>query len=155
MLLRSRMAAALQHREPDRVPIGELVVDWRIAEEALGMKTLYHSEWREWTALWAETRSSPTMSVTSWASRGGLSGTLYLSPQCLLATRSTQSQKCCGDHRWRDDKSRIWRKFHEAGGLPHAEYHPPMSIEDAPDPSAPVTAEESEFEAIDINVELH
>jgi len=39
-LLRSRMAAALQYREPDRVPIGELVVDWRIAEEALGMKTL-------------------------------------------------------------------------------------------------------------------
>jgi len=37
MLPKERMLAALRHQEPDRVPIGEIAVDWDIVEKALAV----------------------------------------------------------------------------------------------------------------------
>ena len=151
MLPRSRMVAALQHREPDRVPIGELAVDWRIAEEALGVKTLYQSEWREWTALWEGRRDEIVdhyvRDLVGLARR--FEWDFVVVPTVPPPRKIYPKPELLGDHRWRDDKGRIWRYSPEAGGLPHAEYHPPMSIEDVPDPSAPVTVEDSEFESVE------
>jgi len=52
MLPKERVVCALQHREPDRVPTGEIGVDYTITEQALGRPTLYRAKWKEYQALW-------------------------------------------------------------------------------------------------------
>ncbi|MAG35296.1 MAG: hypothetical protein CL878_03480 [Dehalococcoidia bacterium] len=52
MTPKERVLAALSHREPDRVPTGEIGVDAPVVEQALGRPTLYRSKWREQVALW-------------------------------------------------------------------------------------------------------
>ena len=49
---KERVIAALEHREPDRVPTGENAVDYELVEKALGRPTLYNARWRELQALW-------------------------------------------------------------------------------------------------------
>ena len=64
MLPKARMIAAFEHREPDRVPIGEQSIDWEITDQALGVKTLYRAKWRAYTALW-EGRRDDIMESTA------------------------------------------------------------------------------------------
>ena len=52
MRSKERVIAALEHREPDRVPIGEMAIDFELTEIALGRPTLYRSKWAEYMALW-------------------------------------------------------------------------------------------------------
>jgi len=54
MTSKERMLLALNHKEPDQVPLGELGVDSPITEEALGRKTFYRAKWREWRATWED-----------------------------------------------------------------------------------------------------
>ena len=49
---KERVYTALQHREPDRVPVGEAYVDYPIIEQVIGRKTFYRSHARETFALW-------------------------------------------------------------------------------------------------------
>ena len=48
MLPKERVIAALEHRSFDRVPIGEIGVDYSITDRALGHETLYRAKWREY-----------------------------------------------------------------------------------------------------------
>jgi len=43
---------ALSHEEPDRVPVGELIIDYPIVERVLGRPTFYRAKFREEEALW-------------------------------------------------------------------------------------------------------
>jgi len=52
MTSKERVFTALQHREPDRVPVGEAYVDYPIIEHVLGRKTFYRAHARETFALW-------------------------------------------------------------------------------------------------------
>jgi len=52
MLPRERVFAALEHREPDRVPWGEHFIDYNVFEDILGRETLVHAKMRETQALW-------------------------------------------------------------------------------------------------------
>ena len=52
MTSKERVFTALQHREPDRVPVGEAYVDYPIIEQVLGRKTFYRAHARETFALW-------------------------------------------------------------------------------------------------------
>src|SRR5512141_1651212 len=52
MLPKQRTIAALERREPDRVPVGEIGVDYTVTEQALGHPTLYRAKWKEYQALW-------------------------------------------------------------------------------------------------------
>lgn len=52
MLPKERVIAALQHSQPDRIPIGEIGVDYTVTEQALGHPTLYRAKWQEYQALW-------------------------------------------------------------------------------------------------------
>ena len=54
MIPKKRMLLALNHKEPDQVPLGELGVDSPITEEALRRKTFYRAKWREWRAIWED-----------------------------------------------------------------------------------------------------
>jgi hypothetical protein len=52
MLPRERVIAALEHREPDRIPWGEHWIDYNVYEDVLGRETLLHAKMRETQALW-------------------------------------------------------------------------------------------------------
>jgi len=52
MLSRERVFAALEHREPDRIPWGEHFIDYNVYEDILGKRTLVHAKMRETEALW-------------------------------------------------------------------------------------------------------
>ncbi len=52
MTSKERVYAALDHQEPDRVPVGEAYVDYPVIEQAIGRKTFYRSHAREVFAHW-------------------------------------------------------------------------------------------------------
>ena len=52
MLPRERVFAALEHREPDRVPWGEHSIDYNVYEDILGRETFVQAKMKETQALW-------------------------------------------------------------------------------------------------------
>ena len=52
MLPRERVFAALDHREPDRIPWGEHLIDYNIYEAILGRPSLVNSHFYQQKALW-------------------------------------------------------------------------------------------------------
>jgi uroporphyrinogen decarboxylase len=54
---KERMHAALEHREPDQVPVGEMGIDYPIIEQVLGHETYYRAKRKERAAIWAGKRN--------------------------------------------------------------------------------------------------
>jgi uroporphyrinogen decarboxylase len=52
MLPRERVLAALEHREPDRIPWGEHSIDYNVYEDILGRPTLVQAKFRQTQAYW-------------------------------------------------------------------------------------------------------
>ena len=52
MLPRERVFAALEHREPDRIPWGEHSIDYNVYEDILGRETLVQAKMKQTQALW-------------------------------------------------------------------------------------------------------
>ena len=52
MLPRERVIAALDHREPDRIPWGEHSIDYNVYEDVLGRETLVQAKMRQTQAYW-------------------------------------------------------------------------------------------------------
>jgi len=52
MLPRDRVFAALEHREPDRIPWGEHSIDYNVYEDILGRETLVQSKMKQTQAYW-------------------------------------------------------------------------------------------------------
>jgi uroporphyrinogen decarboxylase len=151
MLPKERMIAAFEHREPDRVPIGEQGVDWEITDLALGVKTLYRAKWRTYTALWegrrdeiAESHSRDLIGLTrkfGWD--------FVVVPPVPARKDSYSRPEMLEEYTWRDERGRVWHYSPESGGHAMAFEFPPLTVDDLPDPDAPVSVEESQFEAIE------
>ncbi len=54
---KERVITALEHNEPDRVPTGEIGIDYPIIERVLARKTFYRTKWKELKALWEGKRN--------------------------------------------------------------------------------------------------
>ncbi|MHB0870902.1 MAG: uroporphyrinogen decarboxylase family protein [Chloroflexota bacterium] len=151
MLPKARTIAALEHRQPDRVPIGEQGVDWEVTDRALGVKTLYRAKWRTLTALWEGRRDEIAMSHAR--DLVGLTRKFdwdfVVVPMVPARRDSYPKPEMLGEYRWRDESGRVWHYSPESGGHPMVEEFPPCALDDLPDPSAPVSADESQFEAIE------
>ena len=52
MLPRERVMAALDHREPDRIPWGEHSIDYNVYEDVLGRETLVQAKMKQTQAYW-------------------------------------------------------------------------------------------------------
>jgi uroporphyrinogen decarboxylase len=149
MLPKERIIAALEHREGDRVPIGETGADWDIAERALGHPTLYRSKWKEWVAEWEGRRDEVVESyqrdivnlarIFEWD---------FVAVPLMPARRERYARpEMLGDYIWRDEKGRVWRYSPETGGHPLLVKGPPMNVEDMVVPDT-VKIDESRLEAI-------
>lgn len=56
MLPRERVFAALDHKEPDRIPWGEHSIDYNVYEDILGRKTFVQAKMKETLAYWEGAR---------------------------------------------------------------------------------------------------
>jgi len=56
MTSKERVKLALAHKEPDRVPVGEFAVDYKIIEQILGRETFLRAKTKYTKALWAGRR---------------------------------------------------------------------------------------------------
>jgi uroporphyrinogen decarboxylase len=63
MLPRERVIAALEHREPDRIPWGEHSIDYNVYEDILGRPTLDQAKMRTTQAYWDGRRDEVVESV--------------------------------------------------------------------------------------------
>ncbi len=151
MLPKSRMIAVFEHKEPDRVPIGEQSIDWEITDRALGVKTLYRAKWRAYTALW-EGRRDDIMESTA-RDLVGLARKFELDfvvvPTVPARQESYPKPQMLGEYTWRDERGRSWHYSPDSGGHAMAFEFPPCTIDDLPDPDAPVTVDETQFESIE------
>ncbi len=151
MLPKDRMIAALEHREPDRVPIGEQSIDWEITDRALSVKTLYRAKWRAYTALW-EGRRDEIMESTA-RDLVGLARKFELDfvvvPTVPAKQATYPKPEMLGEYTWRDERGRSWHYSPDSGGHAMAFDFSPITIDDLPDPDAPVTVDTTQFEAIE------
>jgi uroporphyrinogen decarboxylase len=63
MLPRERIFAALEHREPDRIPWGEHSIDYNVYEDILGRPTLDQAKMRTTQAYWDGRRDEVVESI--------------------------------------------------------------------------------------------
>jgi uroporphyrinogen decarboxylase len=63
MLPRERVLAALEHREPDRIPWGEHSIDYNVYEDILGRGTLVQAKMRTTQAYWDGRRDEVVESI--------------------------------------------------------------------------------------------
>lgn len=118
MLPKERVIAALQHREPDRVPVGEMAIDFEMTEMALGHPTLYRSKWSEYTALWAGRRDEIVQSyahdIVELVRHFDLD---YLAIPLVPARQDHYAQpEFVGEYMWRDLIGRVWQYSPESEG---------------------------------------
>ena len=149
MLPKERIIAALEHREGDRVPIGEIGADWDIVERALGHPTFYRSKWKEWVAEWEGRRDEVVKSyqrdipelarIFDWD--------FVVVPLVPPRRERYTKPEMLGEYTWRDERGRVWQYAPEAGGQPMLVEGPPMEAKDIVVPER-VEIDESRLEAI-------
>lgn len=149
MLPKERLMRALEHREGDRVPIGEQGVDWDITEQAIGRQTYYRSKWREWVAEWEGRREEVVESykhdIVDLAR--AFEWDFMVVPLVPARRQKYDSPEMLGEYTWRDSSGKVWRYSPESGGHAMMVEAPPMTAGDIVVPEK-VNIDESRLEAI-------
>ncbi len=149
MLSKERIIAALEHREGDRVPIGETGADWEIVETVLGRPTYYRSKWKEWLAEWQGKRDDVVDSYSrdipelvrklDWD---------FISVPPVPARRDHyQMPEMLAEYTWKDEKGRVFQYSPESGGHPLMLEGPEPTLESS-DLEAAITIDPSRLEAM-------
>lgn len=108
---KERVLKALNHEEPDRVPIGEWGIDHDTTEKVLGRKTYWRSRAKTTKALWAGRRDEVVESYKEDLVEliekldHDLVPVLLVPPKDFEPTRITRIDKGS----WKDEKGRIWK----------------------------------------------
>ena len=115
---KERVIAAIEHRQPDRVPVGEMAIDFEMTERALGHPTLYRSKWKEYEALWEGRRDEIVTSyahdIVELVRHFDLD---YLAIPLAPARKAHYERpEFVGDYMWRDSTGRVWQYSPESEG---------------------------------------
>lgn len=142
MLPKGRVIAALEHRAPDRVPIGEIGVDYPITERALGRETLYRAKWKMYQAYWqgrldeiVESYKRDIVALArkfEWDFVPAPMG-FYL-PGPLSRRAKYEPPKFLSKYRWQEADGSEWAFSPVSEGHALCVKYPDMSLEDIPDP---------------------
>jgi uroporphyrinogen-III decarboxylase len=151
MTPKERIIAALEHREADRVPVGEMAIDFEMTERVLGRETLYRSKWKEYTALWEGRRDrivdSYVRDIVDLVRHFDLD---YLAVPLVPARKDHyEPPEMVGPNSWRDANGMVWEYSPESGG--HAMVVEPLdlSADDIVMPTDPAPVDSSRLEAIE------
>ena len=148
---KDRVIAALEHREPDRVPVGEIGADYEITERALGRRTYYRSKWREYKALWEGKREEIVQSYIRDIVDLTLAFEWDFVAVPLVPARQDRYEmpEFLAEYIWRDSSGRIWQYSPISEGHAVAIENIDMSIEDIVMPGEPAEVDRSRLEAIE------
>lgn len=151
MTSKERVATALAHREPDRVPIMEFAVDYTIIEDILGHKTFWRGHFKEMQAYWDGRRDeiveSQKRDIVEFVRETGQDGVAVnmVPPKGFQPERLQQVD----GETWRDWQGNMYRyseQTHDLGLMKRDVFEP----QPAPDLwEAPAEIDESEWELID------
>jgi len=151
MTPKQRVATALQHCEPDRVPIMEFALDYTIIEDILGHPTFWRGHFKEIQALWDGRRdevvASQKRDIVEFVRETGQDGVAVnmVPPKGFQPERLQQVD----DETWRDWKGNLYRYSeltHDLGLMKENAFEP----QPAPDLwEPPAEIDESEWELID------
>jgi len=138
---KSRMIAALQSdgcRRPDRVPVGEVGVDYPISERALGRPTLYRAKWKEYQAWWqgrrreiVESYKRDIVDLTrkfEWD---------FVPAPLVPADVPPQAPEFTDAYRWRMPDGSEWAFSPESEGHAICVRYPPMTADQIAKPAPP------------------
>lgn len=151
MTPKERVLAALHHREPDRVPTGEIGVDWTIVEQALGRGSFYRAKWKELTALWDGRREDVVASYQRDIVDVARTFAWDVVPVPLAPRlRATYGwPEIIAPYTWRDGAGRVHQYAPESGGNPICIRYADLTWEQLEARERqPVTVDESELEII-------
>lgn len=149
MFPKERVIAALEHREGDRVPIGEIGADWEITERAIGRQTYYRSKWREYVAEWEGRRDEVAISygrdIVDVSRK--FEWDFVVVPLVPGRRKDYRKPEMLGDYTWCDSSGKVWRYSPETGGHAMLIEAPPLGIDDIEVPEK-VEIDESRLEAL-------
>jgi hypothetical protein len=145
MLPKERVIAALEHRRPDRVPVGEIGVDYPITERALGHSTLYRAKWKEYQAWWqgrrAEIVESTKRDIVDLAR--AFEWDFVPAPLVPPANVPVEQPEFVDEYRWRLPDGSEWAYSPDSEGHALCTKYPPMTTANIP---APAPIDESRLE---------
>ena len=144
MTPKSRVIAALHHKEPDRVPTGENQMDGRLTEEILGRPTLFNSGWRELEAVWAGRRDEVVADYCS--ALVDLTRKLewdYVRVPFIYPQKEYKQPVRTGQYSWINDEGTEVHMNPAAGNVIVPKTFPDLSIDDLPDPAEPYQVDRS------------
>ena len=131
MTPKERMICALAHKEPDRVPCGELASDYAITDQIIGRKTLYRGKWREYTALWEGRRDDIARDYGEDICDLALALEWdYFGVQpAPIKKKEYPKPEFLGPYEWKDASGRRWQFSPESEGHAMVVGYPPENIE--------------------------
>jgi len=114
---KERMIMALKHQEPDRVPVGEMGIDYPVIERVLGHQTFYRAKTKERQAIWAGRRNEVVNSQ-----KRDLVDLVQALEWDFVPVFLTYSDKVnyrperfLDDHTWEDAGGNVWQESVEVG----------------------------------------
>lgn len=149
MLPKERILYALHHREPDRIPVGEIGVDYPITERALGHPTLYRGKWKEYQALWQGRRDEYVESCKRDLVALARQFEWDFVPVFLVPPRDVAPRppRFLSKYTWEEPDGRIMQFSPETEGHPVCVQYPPLSRETLRD--EPASIDPSQLELVE------
>lgn len=149
MLPKDRVIATLDHRAPDRIPVGEIGIDYPITERVLGRETFYRARWKEFQACWEGRRDEVVESykrdIVDLACHLDLD---LVSVPLVPSRKRASAPEFLGPKRWRTESGQVWAFSPESEGLAVCVEFPPLEAKDIPAPSIELPVDESELEVV-------
>jgi uroporphyrinogen decarboxylase len=146
---KERVLAALDHREPDRVPTGENAVDYELVERILGHPTLYNSRWRERQALWDGRRAEIVADYgTAHVELVRALDWDYVRVPVVPPDRAYRQPVMTGPYSWLDEQGHEIQYHPDSGNIAVRADAGDMTLDDLPDPDVPYIVDPSELEAV-------
>lgn len=155
MTSKERVAAALAHREPDRVPLMEFAIDYTIVEDLLGHPTFWRAHFKEARAYWEGRRDevveSQKRDLVQFAREFGQDGVAVnlVPPKGFQPERLQQLD----EETWRDYRGNLYRysaRTHDLMLFKQGALDP-QPAPDLWEPPAPI--DDSEWELIDYAIQ--
>ncbi len=150
MTPKERMICVFNHEEPDRVPLGEHTIMFKVAEKVLGHPTLHHSPYGERLAEWEGRRDDIVRAYSE-----DFVGLVHKLDLDFLAARivpprnlKPEMPEMIGEHTWRDKVGRIWQYSPESGATPRVLKNVDFTLDDIEMPPNPAPFDPSRVEAI-------
>jgi uroporphyrinogen decarboxylase len=147
---KERVIATLEHREPDRVPVGEMGIDYPIIEQVLGHETYYRAKAKERRAIWAGKRDEVVHSQ-----KRDLVDLVLTLKWDFVPVFLTYSDKVdyrplrfINEHTWEDKEGNIWRESPETGDTICLEPREITREDIARLLQEPLSIDESQFELV-------